>query len=275
MARRDSLIKVFMGLLLAGAVIFSFQSCATKKFILSLHNESMTQNREQESRLAALQTSVAALDSIAQEQNKFLLGIRALVGTQSNSQQQNLSSLTAQMENLNYQLNELNRTLKAIQLYGGAEQPSAPKSASPADTSKTGAPSSQQPYSPLAAQEKVNPQKIYDLAMEDFKNKDYEMATNRFVAFLLQFPQHELAGNAQFWLGESDYAQKKYDLAISDYEKVIKNYPDSPKVPAAYLKMGYAQIENDMKKEGTATLKLLIKKFPKSEEAAAARKKLR
>ena len=81
MARRDSLKKVLMGLLLAGVVIFLFQSCATKKYVLALHNESMAQNREQESRLATLKTAVATLDSIAREQNKFLMGIRALVGT--------------------------------------------------------------------------------------------------------------------------------------------------------------------------------------------------
>ncbi|MFA6470435.1 MAG: tol-pal system protein YbgF [Candidatus Latescibacterota bacterium] len=264
-----------MLLLLGGVVIFLFQSCATKKYVLALHNESMEQNKRQESRLVTLQAAVATIDSLTQEQNKFLLGIRALVGTQSDSQHQNLSSLTAQMENINYQLNELNRTLKAIQLYGGVEPPPA-KSAAPADSSKTGnSPSGQQPYSPLSPQDKVNPQEIYDNGMKDFQNKDYEMATNRFVAFLLQFPDHNLAGNAQFWLGESDYAQKKYDLAISDYEKVIKNYPESPKVPAAYLKMGFAQIENDNKKDGIAALRLLIKKFPKSEEAATARKKLR
>ncbi len=178
------------------------------------------------------------------------------------------------MENINYQLNELNKTLKAIQLYGGIEQPSA-KSPTPADTSKTGAPSGNQPYNPLSPQEKADPQQIYDLAYKDFQNGDFVMATNRFVAFLLQFPDHALAGNAQFWLGETDFAQKNYELAISGYEKVIKNYPQSPKVPAAYLKMGFALIEAGKIKEGNTTLQLLIKNYRNSEEASLARERLK
>jgi tol-pal system protein YbgF len=275
MARRDSLRKIFPGLILAGAVILFTQSCATNKYVLALHNESMARNQELESRLADLKTMIASLDSLFREQNKLLLGMRALSGIESQNQHQNLSTLTAQMENINYQLNELNRTLKAIQLYGGAEQPPSGKSSAGADTSKTGASSGQQPFSPLSPQGKVDSQQIYDLAIKDFQNGDYEMATNRFMAFLLQFPDHVLAGNAQFWLGEADYAQKKYDLAISDYEKVIKNYPQSPKVPAAYLKMGFAQIEAGKKNEGIITLRLMIKNYPKAEEAGLARERLK
>jgi tol-pal system protein YbgF len=271
MARRDSLFsRIFLGFIMIGALLIS-QSCATKKYVLALHNESMAENQKLESRLADLKTMYASLDSLLTEQGKLLLGMRALTGLETQNQRQNLSTLTAQMENINYQLTELNCTLKAIQLYGGAEQPPA-KSPSPADTTKTAAPSGQQPFSP---QGKADAQLIYDQAIKDFQNGDFEMATNRFMAFLLQFPDNILAGNAQFWLGETDYSQKKYDLAISDYEKVIKNYPQSPKTPAAYLKMGYAQIESGKKKEGQTTLRYLIKNFPKAEEASMARERLK
>ena len=70
----------------------------------------------------------------------------------------------------------------------------------------------------------------------------------------MQFPKHELAGNAQYWLGEAVYGQQKYDLAITEFEKVLKNYSKSIKVPAALLKIGYAQFELGETKTATKTL---------------------
>ncbi len=95
------------------------------------------------------------------------------------------------------------------------------------------------------------------------------------MAFLVQFPQHELAGNAQYWLGEVDYSQKKYELAISEFDKVIKNYPKSEKVPAALLKTAYANIELKKKPAATAILRQIIKEYKNSEEAKLARDRLR
>ena len=90
----------------------------------------------------------------------------------------------------------------------------------------------------------------------------------------MQFPNHELAGNAQYWLGESVYGQGKYDLAISEFEKVIKKFKKSPKVPAAMLKIGFAQFEQGRNKNAIDTLNRLIKSYPKSEEADLARERL-
>ncbi len=262
---------------LAAAGIVLFSSCATKKDILALHAESIAQNQQIENRLAVLDRSVARVDSIAREQYKLINGMRAISGTQSQSQQSRMVSIEARLDNVYYLMKELNQKLQAIQLYGGIEEPAPRTAAAQPDSQGSAQPgsASTQKYSPLANTQSADPKEVYNAALADFNNGDLVLAESRFVAFLVQFPQHELAGNAQYWLGEVDYNQKKFEQAISEYDKVVKNYPQSPKVPAALLKTAYANIELKKKKEATAILRKIIKDFKNTEEAKLAQTRLR
>jgi tol-pal system protein YbgF len=276
MAGRDSMTRIAAGILLAGMVAISASSCATKKFMLTLHDESMTKDRDIESRLANLERRVAHIDSMTNEQYGLLRGTRAVVSNQSKSQEDYILSVSARLDNINHLMNELNQKLQAIQLYGGVDS-AAPKSTpdSEPDASKGSAPSSSGSYNPISSNAQVDPKELYNTALSDLNNGDYDNAEMRFVAFLIQFPRHELAANAQYWLGEVDYAQKKYDLAVTEFGKVVKNYPEAEKVPAALLKTAYAQIELGKKAEAKKTLNIIIKEHKNSEEFKAARDKLR
>ncbi|MHB9028596.1 MAG: tol-pal system protein YbgF [Candidatus Latescibacterota bacterium] len=276
MKRRDSIIKSVSCIVLAGAVLTISPSCATKKFMLTLQEETMAKNREIESRLTVLEQSVAVVDSMAREQHRLMMGTRAIVGNQSQSQQDNIQGLSARLDNIYHMMNELNQKLQAIQLYGGLEAP-APQSSAAPDTASSGreVTTGQPSFPSVAPLSNVDPKEVYDAALADVNNLNYSFAESRFMAFLIQFPRHELAPNAQYWLGEVDYAQKKYDLAISEFEKVIENYPQSEKVPASLLKIAFAQIELGKKSTARGTLQKLIKEYPKSEEAKLARAKVK
>lgn len=122
--------------------------------------------------------------------------------------------------------------------------------------------------------ETKDPAKIYKAAYNDFKDKKYKEAREKFEAFLKEFPKDKLAGNAQFWIGETYYAEEDYAGAIVEYDALLKNYPDSEKSTAALLKQGYSFIEMGDKKPGKEILKQLIERYPKSKEAELAKKKL-
>jgi len=243
--------------------------------MLTLQEETMAKNREIESRLDILEKSVAGVDSLAREQYRLLMGTRAIVGNQSQSQQDNILNISARLDNIYQMMNELNQKLQAIQLYGGLESPAQHVPSAPDSASGREVTTGQPVFSPIAPPSNVNPQEVYDAALADLNNQNYSYAESRFMAFLIQFPKHELAGNAQYWLGEVDYAQKKYDLAISEFEKVIENFPKSEKIPASLLKIGFAQIELKKRNTGRATLQKLIKEYPKSDEAKLARAKVK
>lgn len=122
--------------------------------------------------------------------------------------------------------------------------------------------------------EKEDPKKAYEAAYDLLKNKRYKPARDSLIAFLKKFPKDNLAGNAQFWLGEIYYAEKDFEGAILAYEICIKNYPKNDKTPAALLKQGLAFIEIGDKKTAKVIFEKLTEKYPASKEAEAAKKEL-
>ena len=92
---------------------------------------------------------------------------------------------------------------------------------------------------------------------------------------MTNFPTNDLASNAQFYLGEIDYAQGNYKVAIASYTKVIAQYPRSFKVAASQLKKAQAEIKLGNKQAGIRDLHEVVRKYPGSDEARQAQARLR
>lgn len=279
MLRRDSAAK-FQFILCFSVILSSLVfSCATSRDITDLRNEMKAWSNATESHLYLIEQSIASLDSIIKEQQSISLSIRALMGTQAQEQRDSIESLTARQDEINYQIRELLNKLQAIQLYGGIvpdkteEKSDASSRSSSSTITKTDRDKTLVVKTPSATIE-VKPEELYKSAIDDITDGNYAFAESRLLTFLLQFPAHELSGNAQHWLGEIAYSQQKYELAINEFDKVLKKYPKSPKIPLTLLKKGLAQIETGHKKSSRTTLKKLINSYPKSEEAKIAREKL-
>jgi tol-pal system protein YbgF len=115
---------------------------------------------------------------------------------------------------------------------------------------------------------------LYKAAYETFQKGDLEGARRKFEAFLKQYPNTELSDNAQFWIGETYYLKKDYEKAILEYEKAITKYPEGDKVPSALFKQALAFLELGDKTNGRNLLKRVIERYPQSDQAAMAKKKL-
>jgi len=115
---------------------------------------------------------------------------------------------------------------------------------------------------------------LYKDAYETYQKGDYEGARRKFEAFLKQYPNTELSDNAQFWIGETYYGKKDYEKAILEYEKAIAKYPEGDKVPAALLKQALAFLELGDKTNGRNLLKRVMERYPESEQADMAKKRL-
>ncbi len=115
---------------------------------------------------------------------------------------------------------------------------------------------------------------LYKDAYETFQRGDFEGARNKFGAFLKQYPNAELSGNAQFWIGETYYQKKDFEKAILEYEKVITRYPESGKMPAALFKQALAFMELGDKTNTKNLLRKVIERYPHSDQAELAKKKL-
>ncbi|MEI6208843.1 MAG: tol-pal system protein YbgF [Desulfuromonadales bacterium] len=115
------------------------------------------------------------------------------------------------------------------------------------------------------------PDALYMKGLETFKSGDMTSAREQFTKFLEQHPQHDLAANAHFWIGETYYGEKNYESAILSYQEVIKNYPGKEKVTAAMLKQAMSFRDLKDLKSARYVLKKLVEGYPKSAEAKKAR----
>lgn len=115
---------------------------------------------------------------------------------------------------------------------------------------------------------------LYKDAYETFQKGDLDGGRRKFEAFLKTYPNMELSDNAQFWIGETYFLKKDYEKAILEYEKVIVKYPEGDKVSSALLKQGLAFLELGDKTNARNLLKRVADRFPQTEQANIAKKKL-
>jgi len=120
----------------------------------------------------------------------------------------------------------------------------------------------------------ITPVTLYRRGHELLQEKNFAEARKVFARFLKEYPDHTYAGNAQYWLAETYYAEQNFEDAILAYEDVIRKYKGSDKVPGAMLKQGYSFLSLSDSRTAKVLLESVVRKYPDSEEAALARKKL-
>lgn len=117
-------------------------------------------------------------------------------------------------------------------------------------------------------------QAAYTRAFDALKSTDYAGAITRFRDFLRTYPQSQLAGNAQYWLGEAYYVTHDYDNAALAFRAVGEQYPQSPKVADALVKLGLTLIDQKKLVEARLTLKQVVQRFPGTDAAKLASTRL-
>ena len=120
-----------------------------------------------------------------------------------------------------------------------------------------------------------------DVAAGEAYNTAYKLLLERpsqalpaFEEFLRRYPNHPLAANAQYWLGEALYAQNNYARAADEFMKVLQRYKTSPKAPDAALKMGYAFYELKRWEMARQSLEDTVEYFPNSNAARLAQARI-
>ena len=119
----------------------------------------------------------------------------------------------------------------------------------------------------------------YNSAFALVRQADYPAAEEALKAFVRQHPDDPLAGNAQYWLGETYFARGRYADAASAFAEGYKRYPKSPKAPETMLKLGVSLARGNQTKNACVTLSALDHTFPHAastlkEQAAREKKRL-
>ena len=121
----------------------------------------------------------------------------------------------------------------------------------------------------------AGPDAEYQAAFNLLKESRYDEAAAAFQAFLAQHRDHELASNAQYWLGEVHYVKRDFAAALADFEAVLTKYPAARKLPDALLKAGYCHYELGHFDLARTALARVTKEFPESSAAGEASERLK
>ena len=118
------------------------------------------------------------------------------------------------------------------------------------------------------------PEAEYQAAFGLMKDGKYSEAATALRDFVTRNPQHELAPNAMYWLGEAHYVRREYTAALAAFEDLLNNYPGNRKTPDALLKIGYCQSELRRPGPARAALNRVVQEFPGTPAATEARARL-
>ncbi len=121
----------------------------------------------------------------------------------------------------------------------------------------------------------TDPAQLYKKARSLLLEGDSTHAAQLFKTFVDQHPNHSLADNAMYWLGECHYSSGQYAKAVTVFKDLVKAYPKAGKVPDALLKTGYSYLSMDDTTRAHHYLKLVLTKYPFSPAAEKAQEKLK
>ncbi len=113
----------------------------------------------------------------------------------------------------------------------------------------------------------ATPKKQYEFATSFLKNGDYNMAERAFREFVEMNPDHNLAGNAQYWYAETFRIRQLFTDAASAYLEGYQKYPKSQKAPINLLKLGVSLVQIGEKDQGCLMISGVKKQYPKANQS--------
>lgn len=116
-----------------------------------------------------------------------------------------------------------------------------------------------------------DPKALYQRAYDDLRQGNYDMAEKDFSSLIEKFPKHDLAGNAQYWLGETYYVRAQYKRAAEAFLGGFTKYANGTKAPDSLLKLGMSLHALGEAEAGCDAFAELGIKFPDAPEAIVKR----
>ena len=117
------------------------------------------------------------------------------------------------------------------------------------------------------------PENQYQFATSLLKVGDYSTAERAFREFVITNPDHDLAGNAQYWYAETFRIRQLYTDAASAYLEGYQKYPKSEKAPINLLKLGVSLVQIGEKDQGCLMIAGVKKQYPNATQSVLQKAK--
>jgi tol-pal system protein YbgF len=285
--RKRLIAAVVFAILLASAPM---PAHAASKEIIELQTQvqqllDMVQRMQStlDARFGVLQHLAEQTADNANQVTATVTALQQKINAQSDTVNGKIDAASGQVQSLNDSVDELKSRVakldKAIQdMQTQLQNIQNPPNPATAPGAGGTAPANGVPTTPGAAGAMSNQapplQETLQAGIRDYNAAKYEVATGEFQDVIHYYPLDDLAGTAQFYLGEIAYRQQNYADAVKSYNAVLEGFPGSPKAPTAQLRKGLALLQMNKKDAGLHELRLLIQRHPQTPEAAQARTKL-
>ena len=129
----------------------------------------------------------------------------------------------------------------------------------------------------FVTQEKIlplaEPKEQYNFATSLLKQGDYSTAERALREFVIDNPEHNLAGNAQYWYAETFRIRQLFTDAASAYLEGYQKYPKSEKAAINLLKLGVSLVQIGEKDQGCSMIKGVKKEYPKAKQSVLQKAK--
>lgn len=276
--KKQSFIVVLALLLFAVCASRSSAAADTKSQLIQIQTQLQLMQDNMDRMQRSFDERMGVMKDLITQQtdnvNKMGVAVQNLqksLGQQTSDAGSKVDQISGQVQALHDSVDELKARLakvsKQLDDMQTARQniSSPPAGTQPGGNASPGA--SNVPQAPPADQ-------LYNDGLRDYNANKNDLASQEFTQFLQVYGNTDLAGNAQFYLGEIAYRQGNFNGAVQAYNKVLDQYPGGNKTAAAQLKKAYALLELGQRDAGVQELRSLISRYPKSPEALQARDRL-
>ena len=110
----------------------------------------------------------------------------------------------------------------------------------------------------------------YDHAFSLLRKADYDAAEQAFSAFIAEYPDSELVGNAWHWIGSMHSVRDQHREAAVAFLKSYQEAPEGSKSAGSLLKLGTSLVQLGKQGEACATFREFMERFPDAGEALLA-----
>ena len=119
------------------------------------------------------------------------------------------------------------------------------------------------------------PTQLFELANAQLRRGSTGAAREGFQQLLVQYPQSDLAPDAQYYVAETLAAENQSAAADSAYRLVPERWPNAPRAATALYKLGLSLERQGRRAEARAALDDVVRRYPRSDEAVLARERVR
>jgi tol-pal system protein YbgF len=271
--KKHSFFALFAAVVLVACLAQPAAAADTKSQLIQIQTQLQIMqdniSRMQQSfdeRMGVMRDMVTQQTDNVNKLNTLIQGLQKSLGAQTTDASSKVDQISGQVQALHDAVDELKARMvkvgKQLDDIQAAQQNI--QNPSPGQPSAGSTPP---PQAPPAEQ-------LYNDALRDYNAGKNDLASQEFTQYVQVYGNTDLAGNAQFYLGEIQYRQGNLAGAVKSYNKVLDQYPGGNKSAAAQLKKGYALLDLGQKNEGVAELRSLVARYPKSPEAVQAKERL-